>query len=72
MEQMNVLTNFNCTKNNLWCHALKSTLDNLGLGYTLYLSDFTCDISHMVNQRLKDQFVQEWSDTLASQSKMEM
>ena len=59
------LTNLNCTKNNLWCKALQFSLDNLGFGFMLNIPELTDYIEYMVTQRLKDQFVQEWSDTLS-------
>jgi len=69
-EQMHILTNLNCTKNNLWCKALKFSLDNLGFGFMLNIPELT-DYIELETQRLKDQFVQEWSDTLSLQPKME-
>ena len=71
-EQMTLLYNSNihATSSNLWCKSLKAVLDNLGFGYAFDNGDLQSHIIPMLIQRLMDQYVQNWNDTIVNQSKM--
>ena len=55
----------------LWFNAIKSILDNLGFSNLFHAFNTDIEYMPMLSQRLHDQYIQKWNETLNSQSKME-
>ena len=57
--------------NNLWVNTIKSVLDNLGYSYIFDNFDFNIDYLPSLKQLLRDQFVQNWRETITNMSKLD-
>ena len=66
------LFNIQNVKKNSWCSSIKLFLNNLGYGYLF--NDITAINTRtytMLEQRIKDQYVQQWHDMVSNQPKLE-
>jgi len=52
----------------LWFNAVIDMFNNLGLSYLF--NNVNNDHKELLTQRIKDQFIQQWHDVIAHQSKM--
>ena len=70
-EQCNIYNENNNNNTNMWCAFVKQQLDQLGHGIFYNNLNDNCNYSYEINQRIKDQFIQNWHDTINSQPKLE-
>ena len=74
-EQCNLYNDFIRDNNNnnktLWCAFVKEQLEHLGHG--LLFNNLTNNFNYLndIDQRLKDQFIKNWHDTIFNQPKLE-
>ena len=74
-EQCNLyndlIRNNNSNSTTLWCAFVKRQLEQLGNGMFFNNLNNNVNHSHEINQRLKDQYIQNWHDTIYNQPKLE-
>ena len=70
-EQVNDVSFVNCNAKDNWSKSVKNVLDSLGFSYVWFSDhiDQSCVVA--LRQRLYDQYVQHWTDTIHSQPKLD-